>query len=90
MDQRLMAFWKYDTYPFLLWGEVDKIDHNGNVQTKEYPHYRFPPVKVFDYDQGMVIAGQLEVLKNEYQSKLSEIGSEYGDKLNKILKKYGL
>ena len=32
----LIAFWKYDSYPYILSGEVNDISEKGYVTTKEY------------------------------------------------------
>jgi len=40
---RIMAFWKYDMYPYLLWGEVVEFKAKGSIVAKGYELYNFAP-----------------------------------------------
>ena len=78
MNQELYAFWTYDTFPYILGGEVTKMDSCGQVETKEYGKgYWFKPCKILPLKEGVELMIQLNVLKTARVTKIAKIDTEY-------------
>lgn len=64
-----MAFWKYDIFPFILWGGVEYF--NGKMVYVEAYQALFHPIKVVEYELGVKMAQELEILKfNEQEENI--------------------
>jgi len=83
--QELYAFWKYDTYPFCLGGEVSEITEKGNVIPVGYQGHIFKPIKLVPKEQGLKIKQQLDELKDQYQKAQDELSKSFKEKANEIL-----
>lgn len=66
---RLYAFWKYDTFPYCLSGEVEKILPNGNVIAKNFTGMAFKPTCIVPLEQGLKMKEKLKEIKEEYDDK---------------------
>ena len=70
------AFWRYDTFPFVLHGEVVAgPDDKGRVQVKGYANARddgtygggwFMPIKLLSIEAGQPLGKQLDLLRAEH------------------------
>jgi len=58
---KLIAFWKYDGFPYFLWGEVTEIDSKGRCRIKEYQNGLFNPTKVVRWTE--VLQEQLDDIR---------------------------
>ena len=59
----LVAFWRYDLYPFFLSGTIKKVTSLGYVETREYgPGFAFLPIYVCSVKRA-----------NEYRQVLFEL-----------------
>jgi hypothetical protein len=67
MNQELFAFWRYDTFPYVLGGTVTKMLPSGRVETVEYgPGHSFMPIKILPRADGAALWQKLENLRSEY------------------------
>jgi len=86
MDKKLYAFWKHDTFPFLLGGEITEMRSDGMVETVGYGKGSwFPPVKILPLEDGRLMAMRLRQLKEQREQELSSIYAKYLDKRNEII-----
>ena len=68
----LFAFWKYDQFPYLLGGNVEKVFENGLVKIKEY-NSTFRPVLILPKENGEMLKAKLEDLRAEYREEQSKL-----------------
>jgi hypothetical protein len=81
-DLELMAFWSYDQYPYVLWGNVVAVDDKGRVQTREYgPGMLFTPSLIISAARGRDLAAKLEVLKGEKRDAINAVHAEFRTRL---------
>jgi len=67
--REMYAFWKYDLFPFMLYGRVTKFMDNGRVQVKAYGVYSFLPIAILDGAKGRAAIKKIEVLRTEHYNK---------------------
>ena len=88
----MYAFWKYDKFPYLLWGDVvDGPDDDGLVQVKQYATRRrgeegygggwFRPTWLLSTAGGKALAEGLQALKGERDEAVAAVDAEYRAKL---------
>jgi len=75
MDQRLIAFWKYDDDIGYLCGEIERFTDKGYVVIKGYNGYAFEPLKILPYDEKY--KEKLEILRSELRSKKLDLVTFY-------------
>ncbi len=83
----MTAFWKYDRFPYCLWGTVTKIhDHDSNlIETKEFGKgYYFKPFLILSDDLAKPIIESLKKLKNDKQIEEEKNYIKYKEKLDQI------
>ncbi|MEO8299941.1 MAG: hypothetical protein ABI574_19285, partial [Burkholderiales bacterium] len=74
---KLIAFWRYDIFPYVLSGTVESVNTKGHVLTKEYgPGLRFNPLCVLPAAAGEPIAAKLKTLEKE---RRAAVDSVHGD-----------
>jgi hypothetical protein len=56
----LFAFWRYDTYPYVLGGVVDMMDDQGLVRVPSYGNAWFMPIKLMPIRKGKELLGALK------------------------------
>ena len=97
-NNKKMAFWRYDLFPFVLSGEI--VFENENViDIKGYGAFQkwvidWNPVIdwwgvsfcVLPYEQGLEIQKKLQTLKDERQKMLSFIEKGFNQQLKEIVK----
>ena len=84
MDKKYYAFWRYDTVPYLLGGEVIEFKPNGQVSVKGYTGMLFNPVKVVPLDKGIVLKRYLDQAEKIYREKHRLIQDELNMAVRKI------
>jgi hypothetical protein len=82
---KLMAFWRYDQYPYVLGGEVEDFASKGNVKIKGYDGFVINPIVIYQYEEGKAIKDKLESLAYEYHQKRKELLEIYKDLATHIL-----
>jgi hypothetical protein len=89
--QKFVAFWKYDLYPYLLWGEIDlKFPPKlwKNRLTYYVPTYQsyMAPVFILEGKDGDVLCNYLERLRQDKRNAIKRIDEEYKEHLKRVLK----
>jgi len=80
--EKLRAFWKYDLFPYVLSGEIVRMDYDGDIEAKEYGRGNiFHPIKIYPNETGIEIQSALEFLTNEYNEKCQQLLTEYKTKI---------
>jgi hypothetical protein len=87
MDQKLMAFWKYDLFPYLLWGEVGSINKDGLAYIPSYQG-SVKAVLILPLEQGRDLADKLERFKIDRLLCIERINVDFRTGLGKLLDKY--
>lgn len=82
--QKLMAFWRYDQFPYYLCGEVDHFKDDGMVYVKSYQG-SFKPVAIFPYEKGEEIKEELECLKGAYDRAHRELKENFEEQAQDIV-----
>lgn len=89
-EQILIAFWKYDSFPFLLHGEVEEIKTRGLVSIKKYGRQLFRPVLILPENEGKEFIESLEELTNDHAAELQAVKTKFRNKLINKAGGYGL
>lgn len=77
MKKGHIAFWKYDLFPFILWGTIEKT-HGEYVETKQHGRgYSFKPLFVLRPEEGEKLIAKLIDLKCRRQNMIDEIEALY-------------
>jgi hypothetical protein len=88
---KYMAFWKYDLYPYLLYGEIDEKQPTKLWKNKicyyisSYQGY-YAPEFILPVKQGQILANLLDELKSQKRNAEKRLLDEYIEHLNRILK----
>ncbi len=83
---RLYAFWTYDSYPYLLGGEVTKMLPNGMVEVKGYGRgFAFVPVKLLPLETGKAFQDYLNELKSQHSKAKSIFDRSWIAKADELL-----
>ena len=83
-----VAFWSYDTYPFVLWGEIEKDKkHPSRTDMVYVPSYQsfFAPFLICPSIEANDLIKELESLeawKDEEEKKLCGL---FNDRLKKVI-----
>lgn len=86
--QRLFAFWKYDTYPYVLGAEVVEIKDSGRIVAKGYEGYAsFKPILLLPLKEGEKRWAELKKLREEYKQQSEELRKLYTTYAEKILER---
>lgn len=80
------AFWRYDTYPYFLGGEVTRMNDQGLVETVNYGKGNwFRPVLVVPHKTGVSMMKTLKKLENSHRKYLEELQHEAIEELERQL-----
>lgn len=80
----LVAFWDYAHYPYLLWGDVSKIDSAGRVQIPSVQGWWWPRI-VLPKGKAKALITVLEELKKQKGEEMLKVEREYSEKLGVAL-----
>ncbi len=73
---KLYAFWKYDTAPFLLGGEVEEVSNDGYVVIKGRTGCKFKPVLIVPLEKGIKLHKKLNKAEAKYINALNTAKEE--------------
>ena len=82
--QGLYAFWKYDQFPYIIGGEVSKINGKGHVYAPSYQSW-FVPLKILPIIEGKELGIKIKELTEEYKREEIRLKDIYVDKLKKLV-----
>lgn len=85
MNQELFAFWKWDSFPYVLGAKILDIKEDGRVLVEGYSSYLFRPIKILPLESGQKTYSQLKDLKQQYDVDLETLKIDYDKKLLAIL-----
>lgn len=77
-----VAFWRYDTFPFVLGGHVTDINENGFVETSEFGRgFYFKPFRILPASAGEKALGDLRKIRDEHDAAKRAFNKEWSSKL---------
>jgi hypothetical protein len=86
------AFWRYDLYPYTLYGKITKEfeDKNdkyryGKVRVEGYDGYMFTPFLILAESSAKPIIKELEKLKESYDLLLESAHESYSHSLKNLI-----
>lgn len=79
----MIAFWRYDLFPYCLSGKVDRENPNGSVYVREYQG-NFYPIAILPDAEGEKIAKALDELRLRYADASRALLAEYTDEAGRI------
>lgn len=85
MSTEYMAFWRYDQYPYCLYGTVVEMVSNGCVRVQEYGGQWFTPFAIVPKKVGEIKARNLDDLHNAYARELEQIQQKYRDSAKNMI-----
>lgn len=80
----MIAFWKYDQFPFCLHSPVASEESDGRVRISGYGGMLVKPFAYLPDVQGEKVSADLDALKAEYEAKKSELLAEYKAKAKQV------
>lgn len=86
MEQRLMAFWKYDLAPYYLGAEITEFKAGARVSVKGYDGYSFLPLRVMPLEGGEQILEKIQSLGYECSKIISDAQLNCRAAADKLLK----
>lgn len=90
-DQKLMAFWGYDRFPYTLYSEVESFDSKPMVvKVKGFGGSFFKYKYLAPLDLGKQIAEELDSLEKEFKRETTTVSLKYHQELAKLAEKYGI
>jgi len=73
----MIAFWKYDLFPYCLHARIKREEPNGYVSVEGFGGMMVKPLACLPDEQGEKVSAELESLREEYRVKQSELLAEY-------------
>lgn len=72
------AFWKYDLFPYVKWGEVEKLNEDSTVETKNYgAGHKFKPILILEEEEALIYINKIEDISRELRQKQINILGRY-------------
>ena len=84
MNKNLFAFWKYDTFPYVLGGEISDINEKGLVYVDSYQGW-FKPILILPLDEGVRRNIKLNAIAKEYEEESKILLAKGIDKVKTLL-----
>lgn len=79
--KRMIAFWRYDLFPFVLGSEVTKMDDRGRVVTKGYgPGHWFTPIKLLPLKSGLALLAKLQALASAHGAERAALDRDFRER----------
>jgi len=66
---KMIAFWKYDVFPFCFWGELVKAEENGNFHIKGYDGFHFKKTALIGYIPAVAAGSIIKQLEDLTEAK---------------------
>ena len=83
MNQRIIAFWRHDQYPYVLGAEVLTI-HSEGFECKGFEGFFVKPEKILPYKQGLELLNRLKVLQTNRTLELIRLKNEWDQKAAEV------
>lgn len=79
-DVQLYAFWSYDQFPYVLGGEVVKLE-GDSVQVKGFGSYWIKPIKLTSYEAGKKLHDEIKSIAISRTVELVNVNQKYRKQL---------
>lgn len=80
------AVWKYDVYPYILTGKIEKInDEDGTLKIEGYGNTRFNHEKIIGDEKGKKLKNLIVNLKTEKKQINNELEERGKMKIKKLI-----
>lgn len=73
----LYAFWRYDSFPYVLGGPVSTMNERGDVTIPTYGNGVVTPIKIVPYDAGRKLLEQIDALRAEHREVLDKLNDDF-------------
>lgn len=90
MTTKLYAFWKHDTFPYVLGAPVDRINRYGNIEAEGYAGMSFSPIKLLPREDGEKLQKDLDDFQAEYRKALAGLNDNFNHRLNSLSTNAGI
>jgi hypothetical protein len=77
MEPKLFAFWRYDTFPYVLGAEITKMKDGGQVQPVGYGGGYVVPIKILPLAAGKSLWDRLKQLQSNYDGEQSRLKTSF-------------
>jgi len=84
MEQELYAFWKYDQYPYTLYGKIEEFK-GDRVYIKSYQSW-FKPFKVVEGKDALRLISDLDSITYRRTCEINDINLKYKKELDSLIK----
>jgi hypothetical protein len=81
VKDELYAFWAYSSFPYLLGGQIIRMNENGSIEPKGYTGFYFRPVCIVPLETGLKLHEQLKILEKEHKKAIDETNKKFKDRL---------
>jgi hypothetical protein len=91
--KKIYAFWNYDTYPYILGGEVEEVKLNADMSELVYCnayHSLFQPIFILEDTKGKFVKDGLEMLTLAKREADKKMNDEYMKKRKMLLEMVGV
>jgi hypothetical protein len=83
---KLYAFWRHGTFPYVLGGTIKTMAANGVVECHEYGGgRRFMPIKILPAEAGRKLLLKLKALEIEHRKAQEAFDVEWEERLKALL-----
>lgn len=82
---KLYAFWRNDTFPYVLGGKVTNMDDFGNVQVEGYSSYKFKPIRLMPAGAGAELHTKIKAVATAHKAAMARVEKEHRDRVVEIL-----
>lgn len=84
-SQRLWAFWRYDTFPYMLGAPVKEVLEDGWVTVEGYTGMKFRPIKLLPLKQGEKQWAKVSDLRSAHQETVRKLKREFNAKVQEVV-----
>lgn len=83
----MIAFIKYDLFPYVVWGEVvDDSPSDGYIIVKNYGRFHLDSVeRLLPQELGLEVADSVRQISIDFQDTKAALLKEYTDKLKAVI-----
>jgi hypothetical protein len=75
--QTLIAFWEYDTCPYMLGGIIKSFQDDGRIVAEGYPGMTFKPIAIIPEMAGIAALENLSCIREKYDEHERNLKIEY-------------
>lgn len=80
----LFAFWRYDSYPYVLGAEISMMSEKGSVYAPSYQGW-FKPIKVMPAKAGLALLDKLEKMRADHREATHLLNATWNGTLFELM-----